>query len=150
MKAPWFAWMEEYPDEGCIAVDAETEEEARAEAAKHLLPEGSVDPGDDPPPLSVRRVTAEDIERMLDGDSSESLILYPTKRKPADMRYAIKVIWRDGEEEYLKEGSRPATFANRERADSMRAFMLEGMDPEDIQSINVVPTPPAGEGGSGT
>lgn len=65
------------------------------------------------------------------------------------MRYSIKVIWQDGEEEYLKEGSRPALFANRERADSMRAFMLEGMDPEDVQSINVVPAP-AGEGGSGT
>lgn len=54
--------------------------------------------------------------------------------------YAIKVIWLEGDEEYLKEGGRRRSFANRERAEEMRSFMLEGMS-EEVQSINVVPLP---------
>jgi hypothetical protein len=55
-------------------------------------------------------------------------------------RFAIKVIWLDGEEEYLKEGSNVARFANRERAEAQRDFMKEGME-DEVQSINVVPYP---------
>lgn len=56
------------------------------------------------------------------------------------MKLAIKVIWLDGEEEYLKEGDRIALFLNEHRAGEMRDFMLEGMSGE-VQSINVVPFP---------
>lgn len=31
-------------------------------------------------------------------------------------RWVIKVVWLDGDEEYLKEGTQPAIFAGRERA----------------------------------
>lgn len=54
--------------------------------------------------------------------------------------YAIKVIWLEGDEEYLKEGRKTAQFANRERAEKMKSFMLEGMS-DEVQSINVVPFP---------
>lgn len=58
--------------------------------------------------------------------------------------YAIKVIWPDGAEEFLKEGpvdsGEIASFASPERADEQRIFMMEGMA-EDVQSINVVPHP---------
>lgn len=56
------------------------------------------------------------------------------------MSWAIKVIWDDGEDEYLKQGSRVAVFPSRERAQEMRDFMMEGMS-DECQSINVVPAP---------
>lgn len=60
--------------------------------------------------------------------------------------FAIKVIWLDGEEEFLKQGETPdgevAMFANRERATTQRDFMLLGME-DEVQSINVVPYPAA-------
>lgn len=55
-------------------------------------------------------------------------------------KLAIKVVWLDGEEEYLKEGAEPASFVNRARAEEMKSFMLEGMS-DEVQSINVVPYP---------
>lgn len=54
--------------------------------------------------------------------------------------YAIKVIWLEGDEEYLEEGDKTASFTNRERAEEMKSFMLEGMS-EEVQSINVVSLP---------
>lgn len=56
--------------------------------------------------------------------------------------FAIKVIWNDGEEEYLKEGYRglhPARFTTCEAAEQVE-FMKIGME-DECQSINVVPYP---------
>lgn len=58
-------------------------------------------------------------------------------------RWSIKVIWLDGEEEYLMQGQRIATFPSRSRADSQRDFMLEGIA-DEVQSVNVVPAPAPG------
>lgn len=55
-------------------------------------------------------------------------------------KLAIKVVWLDGREEYLKESTEPASFVNRARADEMKSFMLEGMS-DEVQSINIVPYP---------
>lgn len=55
------------------------------------------------------------------------------------MRYAVKVIWKDGEEEYLKAGTRVAIFSAKSRAEEQAEFMRMGMD--DVQSINVVQAP---------
>lgn len=59
-----------------------------------------------------------------------------------DTRFAIKVIWLNGEEELLKTGhsGRVADFPSRDRAEAQRDFMLEGMA-DEVQSINVVPYP---------
>lgn len=68
----------------------------------------------------------------------------PTGPSPAaGPRFALLVVWKDGEQEFLKEGPSggpPAHFANRRRAEEMRDFMLEGMS-EEVQSINVVSHP---------
>lgn len=56
------------------------------------------------------------------------------------MKSAIKVVWLDGQEEYLKEGDRIALFLSTHRATEMKRFMLEGMS-DEVQSINVVPFP---------
>ncbi|HKV10727.1 MAG TPA: hypothetical protein VJ725_21480 [Thermoanaerobaculia bacterium] len=57
-------------------------------------------------------------------------------------RFGIKVVWRNGEEEFLCRGicaNGPiARFPSREAADAQRAFLLEGMS-DEVQSINVVP-----------
>ena len=56
-------------------------------------------------------------------------------------RYAILVIWENGEEEYLKEGLvNIAKFSSRQRAQEQKDFMLMGME-DEVQSINVVPFP---------
>lgn len=74
----------------------------------------------------------------------------PTGHSPSVGRpaFAVLVIWKGGEREYLKEGEQggePARFANRKSAKEMRDFMLVGMS-EDVQSVNVVPYPaPQGE-----
>lgn len=61
------------------------------------------------------------------------------------MKYAIKVIWQGGTEDYVKEGLGPdacvATFANRREANRQRDFMAMGFDEDEIQSINVVEAP---------
>lgn len=61
------------------------------------------------------------------------------------MKYAIKVIWLDGTEEYVKEGfgadAHVATFADRREADRQRDFMSHGFDEGEIQSLNVVEAP---------
>lgn len=54
--------------------------------------------------------------------------------------FAIKVVWLDGVEEYLKEGCSIARFTNRKRAEEQCDFMKEGME-DEVQSINVVPYP---------
>ena len=56
-------------------------------------------------------------------------------------RWAIVVIWLDGEEEYLKAGLGPekvALFSSHYHAGKMKEFMLEGMS-DEVQSINIVP-----------
>lgn len=59
------------------------------------------------------------------------------------MRWAIEVVWSDGESEFLRRGLSPdgpvATFNARSRAEEQAAFMQEGMD--DVQSVNVVKAP---------
>ena len=55
-------------------------------------------------------------------------------------RFAILVIWKDGEEEYLKEGTAIARFSSRKKAVEQTNFMQIGME-DDCQSINVVPYP---------
>ena len=59
-------------------------------------------------------------------------------------RWAILVIWNDGEKEYLHEGvgTSPAKFSSRSEACRQKEFMEIGMDGE-CQSINVVPYPKA-------
>jgi len=57
-------------------------------------------------------------------------------------RFAVLVIWKDGEEEYLREGSRVAVFSARSRAEDQADFMRMGME-DEVQSINVVKAPPA-------
>lgn len=54
-------------------------------------------------------------------------------------RFAVLVVWKDGEEEYVKQGlsNRVAVFPSRRRAQEMRDFMLEGMS-DEVQSINIV------------
>lgn len=55
------------------------------------------------------------------------------------MRYAVKVIWDNGEEELLKSGNTIASFASKRRAQEIADFMKAGMD--EVQSINVVRYP---------
>lgn len=57
------------------------------------------------------------------------------------MKYAVKVVWDDGSEEYLKEGAAPAIFPAKSEAQEMAEFMRRGMYGDEIQSINVVPAP---------
>lgn len=60
-----------------------------------------------------------------------------------NQKYAIKVIWLDGQEEFVREGiagGRISLYSNIKIAKAQRDFMLEGME-EDVQSINVVPYP---------
>jgi hypothetical protein len=61
------------------------------------------------------------------------------------MRYAIKVIWKNGDEEYVMSGlgksARIATFSAKSRARTEADFMAMGID--DAQSINVVRAPAA-------
>lgn len=61
------------------------------------------------------------------------------------MKFAIKVVWADGEEEYLKLGqsTTPAPYTSRQRAKEQVEFMRMGMDDGECQSINVVPYPAA-------
>lgn len=60
------------------------------------------------------------------------------------MSYAIKVIWANGEEEYAKQGTEIARFANRAEAKEMADFMKMGMDDGELQSVNVIPFPAPG------
>lgn len=62
------------------------------------------------------------------------------------MPFAILVVWTNGEEGYLMEGNRIATFHSRSRADEQVDFMRMGMDLDDVQSISVVTRPGRGRG----
>jgi len=57
--------------------------------------------------------------------------------------WAIKVIWENGEEEYVRVGStaggRVASFFTRDAAQKQADFLGMGID--EAQSINVVPYP---------
>lgn len=57
-------------------------------------------------------------------------------------KFAILVIWSDGEEEYLHQGlgTTPAMFTSKQHAREQADFMRIGME-GDCQSINVVPYP---------
>jgi hypothetical protein len=52
------------------------------------------------------------------------------------MRYKILVVWKDGTEEYLKQGDQDAIFLSKRIAEEQKEFMEFGID--DAQSINVV------------
>lgn len=54
------------------------------------------------------------------------------------MSYHIKVVWKDGEEELLKQGmgDQVAVFRSYRAAQEQAEFMRMGMD--DVQSVNVV------------
>lgn len=57
--------------------------------------------------------------------------------------FAIKVIWLDGEEEFVREGcagGRVAVFASKRKATTQADFLREGME-DEVQSINVVQYP---------
>jgi gluconate kinase len=56
--------------------------------------------------------------------------------------FAVKVIWLDGDEEYLHEGmsERTARFFTEREAKEQAEFMKMGMS-DECQSINVVPYP---------
>ena len=60
------------------------------------------------------------------------------------MSYAIKVVWLDGTEEYVRDGPTVrglvARFPKKKDAEEMRNFMLIGMS-DEVQSINVVDYP---------
>lgn len=56
-------------------------------------------------------------------------------------RFSILVVWDNGTQEWLMEGSRIASFTSRTRAERWRDFMLMGVE-DEVQSINVVPSPP--------
>ena len=59
------------------------------------------------------------------------------------MRYRIKVIWKNGEEEFVQEGLRPgryAIFTSRASAQQQADFLKMGIGC-DAQSINVVRGP---------
>lgn len=55
------------------------------------------------------------------------------------MRWAIKVIWQNGREDYVMAGDHVATYSKFQAKDQVE-FLKVGMD-EDVQSINVVPAP---------
>lgn len=58
-------------------------------------------------------------------------------------RFAIKVIWSNGREEFLREGvigGPIASFASRDEAQNRRDFLFEGIT-DEAQSINIVPFP---------
>lgn len=57
------------------------------------------------------------------------------------MKYAIKVIWANGLEEYVKQGVETALFGTRAEAKEKADFFRMGMDYGECQSINVVPFP---------
>ena len=58
------------------------------------------------------------------------------------MNYAIKVVQKLGDEEFLCEGlgDTPARFPSKAAAERQKQFMLIGME-DDVQSINVVKYP---------
>jgi hypothetical protein len=60
------------------------------------------------------------------------------------MKYAILVVWLDGVEEYVKQGSDVAIFHSKRAADEQAEFMRMGME-DECQSINVVQYPSRSE-----
>lgn len=58
------------------------------------------------------------------------------------MIYAILVVQRDGDEDYICDGlgNTPSKFPSRAAAQRQRDFMMIGMD-GDVQSINIVKYP---------
>jgi len=58
------------------------------------------------------------------------------------MRYAVQVVWNNGDTEYLNRGigDSIALFPSKQKATKYAEFMKMGMD-EDVQSINVVRFP---------
>jgi len=58
------------------------------------------------------------------------------------VNYAIKVVQKLGDEEFLCEGlgDTPARFPSKAAAERQKQFMLIGME-DDVQSINVVKYP---------
>lgn len=58
-------------------------------------------------------------------------------------RYAVKVVWADGREEYVCEGisDQPGVFPNKVRAKELADGFEMAFDEGEIQSINVVRAP---------
>lgn len=61
-ERPWFGWPTEYMDEGSVVVSAADEAEALAKAREKL---NADDDPNEPMEVSVRPVTAEDVEKNL-------------------------------------------------------------------------------------
>lgn len=55
------------------------------------------------------------------------------------MRYAIKVIWDDGDEDYVMQGERVAAFGKLQAKEQVE-FLRVGME-DECQSINIVRYP---------
>jgi len=58
------------------------------------------------------------------------------------MNYAIKVIDKEGNEDFLCDGlgNRPSKFPSHAAAQRQKDFMLMGME-DEVQSVNIVPYP---------
>lgn len=67
----WFVWLEEYPDEGSIIVEAPTLEEAFKAADPILV--GEHDPADVPPPLNACPADLESLERRFKLEALDEL-----------------------------------------------------------------------------
>ncbi len=63
----------------------------------------------------------------------------PTSRPE---RFSILVVWADGVEEYVRQGTRTAVFPSRAHAKEQADFMKIGMEGDpDVESISVVFAP---------
>lgn len=60
-------------------------------------------------------------------------------------RFAIRVTWASGVDEYVKEGRQPARFNSRQAAQEQLEFIRMGLDDDEIQAIVVVPYPATAE-----
>lgn len=76
-KRPWFGWSTDYPDEGSVAVDAESEEEAMRLVREVL---NADDDPEEPMECSVRPITAEDVEDFQE-KLEEALVALRAKLK---------------------------------------------------------------------
>jgi len=59
------------------------------------------------------------------------------------MRYAIKVVWRDGSEEYVCDGvcgGRVSIFSSKSLAQAQADFLGEGMDDATLVVVKAPPS----------
>ena len=62
VSRPWILWLAEYPDEGCIVVDARTEKEALRQGKPGL----GITEGEDDTEVSCRPLVAQDFADLQD------------------------------------------------------------------------------------